>query len=197
MNSLEKLIRKISIVNGVILGLIITGLSILSFYFITSIAESSVSFLLGPLVISKLIPIVLIAVFCFTTRKRIGGYWNLRQATTGIFIMFVIAYAIQTVGYDIIFTKVTPNMVKRTEDAFIKGSLTFKNKPGADVKQIDKNIAEIKAEFANQKNAGIGNTIQGVFISIIFIFVFALVFAALFKREPPAYATVISEENKV
>ena len=194
METIDKRIRIISIKNGLILGAVLTTLEILSFYFITQGPISPVLFILVPMLFSIIIPIATVTLICFNVRKKIGGYWSLRQATTGIFIMFIIAYAIRTAGRDFIFAKIIePNMVQKTEVSFLKANAYIKKQAGASVQQLLASEVEIKKEFEDQKNVPIGNTVQGIFISIILVFVLALIFGALFKREPPVYSNVINE----
>jgi hypothetical protein len=194
MDSLEKKIRIISVKSGLILGVILVALGILSFYYITNVSSSAIMFVLVPMLFSLIVPILVVVFICLNVRKKIGGYWNLRQATTGIFIMFFIGYVIQTAGRDFIFAKlIEPDMVQKTQDAFLRASATIKSQGGVDPKVIDKNVADIKKGFEDQKNESVGKIIQGVAISIILTFVLAVIFGALFKREPPLYATVIDE----
>jgi hypothetical protein len=192
MDTLEQKIKKIFIKNGLLLGAVRLGLSIVSFYFITAINTSPILFVAAPLFFSVVIPIVVVVMICLNGRKKIGGYWSFKQAVTGIFIMFFIAYIIQTVGRDLIFAKlIEPNMVEKTETAFINASSAIKKKAGVNQKQMDQNIADIKKNFDEQKNVTIGKSAQAIAISILFIFVFALIFGALFKRDAPLYDTQI------
>src|SRR5579864_2566462 len=96
--NIEQRIKITFIQYGIALGIILTGLSIFSYYLITQITKSPVLFVAGPILLSIFIPIIITIFFCFNGRRKIGGYWTFRQATTGIFIMFIIAYIIQLVG---------------------------------------------------------------------------------------------------
>ena len=190
MDNLEQKIKKTFIKNGLLLGLILLSLSIFSFYFITVISKSPVLFVAAPIIFTLIIPIIAVVIICNHGRKKIGGYWTFRQATTGIFFMFLIGYAIQILGRDLIFAKlIEPHMIEKTETAFIEASAAIRKQPGVNQKQIDKNVQDIKKNFDNEKNGTIGKTIQDIVISILFIFVLALIFGALFKREPPVYVT--------
>lgn len=185
MENIEKLIKKVFTKNGLLLGLILLGLSIFSFYFITSINSSPILFVAAPLIFSFVIPLTLLIAFCFNGRKRIGGYWNFKQATTGIFIMIFMAYIIQTIGRDLIFANlVEPHMADKTEKAFLNASAIIRKQPGANQKQLDQNEADVKKHFDEQKHVTILSKVQEITITIIFIFVLALIFASLFKREP-------------
>lgn len=190
METLEQRIRKVFIKNGLWLGAILLALSIFSFYFITKINNSAVLFVAAPIIFSFVIPIALVVVFCFRGRKQIGGYWSFKQATTGIFIMFLIAYGIQEIGKDLVFAKIVePQMIEKTEAAFLRASTQIKNEAGANKKRIDNNIAEIKKNFEQQKHITIGKTIEGILTTIIMIFVLAIIFGALFKRDMLVYSS--------
>ena len=85
-------------------------------------------------------------------------------------------------------------MVEKTETAFINASSAIKKQAGVNQKQMDQNIAGIKKNFDEQKNVTIAKTIQAIAISIIFVFVFALIFGALFKKDVPVYTTQMDSE---
>jgi len=190
MDNLEQIIKTTFIKNGLWLGLLLLALSIFSFYFITEISTSPILFVAAPLVFSFVIPIALVIVYCFYGRRMIGGYWTFKQATTGIFIMFLVAYAIQTIGRDFVFARIIePHMVEKTEQAFLKAAAIIRKQPGTNQKQMDANEADVKKNFEEQKHVTVGKTVQGIAISIIFIFVLAVIFGALFKKEPPVYST--------
>jgi hypothetical protein len=185
MDNLEKRIKTNGVISGLLLGVILTALSIFSYYFITAITNSPVLFVVGPIILSVFIPIFVVVLFCFNFRKKIGGYWTFRQATTGIFIMFLAAYLVQFAGKNLLFDKVIePNNVQMTQNAAINAKVAILKQRNTDQKVIDKNVAELKTDFNQQKNLTIGNTIQGIVFSILFVFLFSLIFASLFKKEP-------------
>jgi hypothetical protein len=193
METLEQKIRKASLNSGLILGLIFLVLGICTFYLITSLT-SMWAILVVPICFSIIIPIVLVVLFCMDIRKKIGGFWTFKQAATGIFIMFFAAYIVQSVGRDLIFAKfIEPNMVEKTQQATINATTAMLEKSGAEQSQIDTKIATIQKQFDDQKNITVGKQIQSIGISIIFIFVCALIFGAIFKKDPPLYAEPIDE----
>jgi len=185
MENLNQQIRKNAITSGLILGLITLVLGIFSFYFITGMTTSFAMIIGAPIIFSIIIPIVMVILFCIDMRKKIGGYWIFKQAVTGIFIMFLVAYAVQTVGMNFIFAKVIePNMVQKTQDAMTNATTAMLEKTGADQATIDSKIADVQKQFDSQKNVSIAKTIEGIAISIILMFVVALIFAAIFKKDP-------------
>ncbi len=185
---LEQRIRTIFLKYGIVLGFILLALDISSYYIITRITTSPVLFVAVPIFFSLFIPIFLTVFFCFTGRKKLGGYWTFKQATTGIFIMFLVAYLVQFIGKDIIFNKlVEPNNVVNTQNAAVAAKTALMKQRGDTQKVVDKSIADMKKDFAAQQNTTVGSTIQGIVFSILFIFLFAVVFGALFKKLPPEF----------
>jgi len=78
-------------------------------------------------------------------------------------------------------------MIEKTQTAMTHSVSKFltENKTSPDI--IKKKLDEIQSEFNVQKETTIRKQIQGLGISIIFIFVLAIIFAAFFKKD--SYAT--------
>lgn len=172
---------------GIILGIVFVGLSIFTYYLVTRISTSPIVFVGAPIFLSIFFPIIVTIFLCFRGRTEIGGYWTFKQATTGIFMMFLVAYIIQFIGKDIVFYRlIEPNSVHNTQLAAINAKSTIERQRGDSQKKIANDISEMRKDFAVQQDVTIGSTIQGFIISILFVFVFALVFGALFKKDPPA-----------
>jgi hypothetical protein len=189
--TLEQRIRVLFFKYGLILGVIYLGLVIFSFYFITVIAKSPVLFVAGPIFFRLFIPIFLTVFFCFNGRKKIGGYWTFRQATTGIFVMLLTTFLLQFVGKNIVFDNyVEPNNVEKTQVAAINAKESFMKQRGSGQAAIDSSTAELKKEFAQQKNAmTFGSIVTELIVTIIFVFVFAMIFGSLFKNAEPVHTT--------
>src|SRR5258708_7929647 len=133
-----------------------------------------------PFIFSIILPIIVVVFFCLDIRKKVGSYWSFKQATTGIFIMFFMAYVVQSIGRDVIFAKlIEPNMVQKTQEAVMNATTAMLEKTGADQTQIDDKKASIQKQFDQQTNVTVGKVIQGVAITIILIFVLALIFGAI------------------
>jgi hypothetical protein len=188
MTQLENTIRRASTIRGLILGVVLLAVSILSFYMLTADTGSAWLIVFSPIIFSVFIPIVIVLLFCFNLRKNIGGYWTFRQAVTGIFIMFVLSYVIQVIGRDVVFARVIePDMVSKTQTAMLKATTTMLKKGGADQATIDQKRANIQKQLADEKNITVGSIIQGYIITVIFLFVFAVIFGAILKKNPPEY----------
>jgi len=186
--TIDKKIKVNGIKSGFILGAIISALSIFYFYYVTSLVKSAILLVAGPVFFYLFIPIFAIVFLCFDARKRVGGYWSARQATTGIFIMFAIAYFIYLIAVNLIFYKVVePDYLHKTQVASVAARTNFMKQNGADQKTIDKTIAEMNKSISNQGDVTIGSTVLWIGIYIMFIFIFALIFGSLFKKDPPVY----------
>lgn len=170
--------------NGIGLGLIALVLGVISAYLLVSTTSMMGVFLI-PIGIGVIIPIVVAVFFCIDLRKKIGGFWNLRQATSGIFIMFLIAYVLSTVG-NLAFTKlIEPDMSSRIQSTVIDATSSMMKSQGMEQEAIDKKVDEMNADFEKKTQGTVMQTIQGHVIGVIIVFVFALLFGAIFKKERP------------
>lgn len=183
----KKQLRIAGVTFGLVLGVALTLFSISSFYIM--ITTSSVILISAvPFIFSVILPLILVVILCFYFRKKIGGRWTMREAATGIFVMFFAAFIVQFLLRDMLFAKVVePNMIQKTEQAMTTAVSSFLNKSKASPQDIAKKMEDIKAQFEGQKDFSIGKQIEGMGISIIFMFVLAIVFAAFFKNEQQAY----------
>ncbi|HZY35137.1 MAG TPA: DUF4199 domain-containing protein [Mucilaginibacter sp.] len=183
MQTLEQKVRKSGFKNGLILGLLITILNILSFYLITSPSISALAFIVAPIIFRAFIPMLLVLFLCFKIRKNVGGLWTFKQATTGIFIMLITAYLFNLLGKDLLFDKVIePNGIEKTKTAAINAKTANMKEKGFSQDKIDASIADMKKGFTPNGGFSIGGFLtENVFI-ILILFVFALIFASLIRN---------------
>jgi hypothetical protein len=191
--AIDSEIKKNGLISGLILGGALFVLSIFAFYFITSMTTSMLMIILGPLIFSVVIPLVLAVFLSLDMRKKIGGYWVLKQATTGIFIMFMVSYLLSAALNWTYVKVIEPDMVGKMQTAMVNATASMLEKSGADQAKIDKQTADIEKKFEDQKNITIGKTLQSGLITTILLFVVSLVFGAIMKKEPPLF-DVIDEE---
>lgn len=170
--------------NGIGFGLIALILGVISSYVLVSTTSLAMIFI-SPIVISIIIPIIIAIFFAKDLRKKIGGYWNLRQATSGMFIMFLVSYVI-SVGGNFLFNKVIEkDMTSRIQTSVVNASLQLMKNQGASEEQVDKKESEMNAEFEKKTNGTFMQTVQGHLIGVIIIFVVSLIFGAAFRKDPP------------
>jgi hypothetical protein len=180
----NKKIKVQGLINGLIMGAVLSAVSILYFYFMIHVARTAVAITVGSVVFSYVLPIGIAILFCMNLRKKIGGYWNVRQATTGIFIMFFVSYLVGFIVKDNIFAKIIePDMLQKTETAMVGALNKLKAENPANAKDADAKINDMKKALEGEKSITIGQQIQSFGITIIFLFVLALIFAAFVKNE--------------
>jgi hypothetical protein len=188
---ISKELKKYSLQNGLILGLILLSFNIISFYLITTVVKSPLGVIGVPYLFSVILPIPLSVIFCYRLRATIGYPWDFRIATSGIFILFMVAYLIIFIGRDLVFSKlIEPKMNTKIENVLLATTPIALKESGANPKQIADKQNEIKAQFAAQDNTSIRQELQSLVTSVIFIFIFALIFGAFFKTPVRGYGVV-------
>lgn len=194
---MEKDIKKSALLSGLVLGLVLCVLSVVVFYIIIASTSIWLTYLV-PIIFSVILPIAIAIVMGLDLRKKAGGFWTLKQATTGIFIMFIIAYIVNTIGRDVIFVKlVEPDMVQKTETAVINSTTKMMEKRGASQDEIDSQVEMTRKRFDEEKNVTVGKIITGIGTTIILVFVLALIFAAVLKKERPLFDVADTEDLTV
>ncbi|MEO8795091.1 MAG: DUF4199 domain-containing protein [Daejeonella sp.] len=143
--------------------------------------------------IQLLIGIALAVYFCMDMRKRIGGYWTFKQALTNIFIMFFVQ-AIIVFFFTIIFAKfIEPDYAVKMKEIVSNSTQEMLEKVGMNQDKIDEAMAESDARLEKQFNPGIKEILVGLGTVAIMYFVGALIFAAIFKKDPPVFANTTEE----
>jgi len=189
----EKQIKVTGASTGLIYGAISLVLAIFNFYYMTTLVTSFWLMIMGPFVISILLPIVIAVFLSIDFRKKIGGFWSFKQATTGFFIMFFVGYLITFSG-NLIFSKVIePNMIDKMETSMVTATTAMMEKSGSSQDQIDQAVAKTQKSFEDQKSQTVGKIVMGFGIAIIVTFIFALIFGAIFKRPKPIYDLPVDE----
>jgi hypothetical protein len=187
--SLENL-NKAASTNGVIIGILSTVIGVVTYYVFPSML-GSIGFGIGTLVVSLLIYIF----FTIDLKKKIGGFWSFKEALKGIFLMSFIAgiiYSLANVGF---YKFVEPGAFEKIAGFMESGmSKTFENM-GMEQEQIDeaveKQIEGIKAQY----DPTFAQFFKNLGIAVIIQFVMSLIFAAIFKKEAPVFASTEEDEE--
>ena len=185
-------LKKYSIINGLILGLVLLAFNIISFYLITTVVKSPLGVIGVPYIFSIILPIPCAIIMVYKLRAEMKWEWTSRIATSGIFIMFLVSYFIINIGRDQLFGRfVEPNMGQKIEKALLDAAPVALKKAHATDKQIAAKQREIKDQFDAQDKITVGQQIQSHVTYTILIFVVALIFGALFKKPARGYDPVI------
>lgn len=192
--NLERKIKINGVKNGLLLGIVYSAIEIFYFYYITKMAGSAFMLISGRVVFPLLLPILSVIYFCLNTRKKIGGFWTFKQATTGIFIMLCVAYIVYSLGVSLLFNRVIePNNIQKTEAAIVSKKAAIMKQSGAKQKDIDAAIADTKKDFGEDKPASLFYIIFENAMAILFLFVIAILFASMIRNAE--YVTVTDEAN--
>jgi len=188
LGGVENEIKKKGLIKGVFLGLIVVMMHIASFYYMTTTVHSHPLLVLpGSFIFTIIIPLIFIILFIFNIRKSIGGYWSFRQAATAIFIMLFTTYIFLTIGRDILFVKlVEPHMVQKIGAVMIESRTRKDQLDGMTAAEVTKDLVVTKANFNFPATINPWAVIESNLAeNIILIFVLAIIFTAIFKKDPP------------
>lgn len=142
-----------------------------------------------PFLLNVLVPLVIAVIFVIALRKKIGGYWSFKQALSGTFVMFLVALIISTVVSLAFERFVEPDIRERMVVNIRNATVEFMESQGVSDDQIDAATASMDESLAQVNEGGIGTQIQGFFITLLILFIVALIFGAIFKREKPVFIT--------
>ncbi len=182
----DKDLKKDALTNGLGLGLVMLVLGIVSFYVI--INSTSMWVVFGtPIVINIILPIVIAVFFSIDLRKKVGGFWNFKRATSGLFLMFLTAYVVSTLG-NLAFSKlIEPDMASKMQSSIVNTTSSLMLSQGLDQATVDEKAAKMNSDFEKQNGGTVMQKVQGYAIGILFVFIFSLIFGAIFKKDPPLF----------
>lgn len=178
-------VRKEGIKLGVYLGVLSLAISIISVYALLNAANFKIaSMITGG--IGLVAMIALSAYFSVMLRKSAGGFWSFSQALKGIFTMLAIAVIISSLGTTV-FNVISTEPQQAIFDKTINMTIETMESAGLDDDLIDKQIAELEKTRDEMRSFSIGQVLKALGVSLIMYFVFALILAAILKRERPAF----------
>ncbi|MBK1439285.1 DUF4199 domain-containing protein [Parapedobacter sp. ISTM3] len=189
LNTAEKVNpRKIAVNNALIWAAINVIIFLLVYY-------ASPATLASPVFgfISIAVGIGLAVYFTLDLRKKIGGYWSFREALGNIFLMFFVQVVIYTLFTTAFAKWIEPDYANMMREASLNATTRMAEAFSSDQEVIDKMIEEAEKSIEKQVNPSLVDLIQGLAIAAIVYFIGALIFAAIFKRNPPIFAQVDEE----
>jgi hypothetical protein len=179
-----KEIRKDALINGLILGLVLLVIDIAALYAF-AFSHSTVFILLVYVLSSILLPLAAVIILVSRLRTKIGGYWTLRQATSGIFITFIIAYLSSSFGTLLSF-KIIPSRVNlAAKTNFIDAIRSLLASIKAPQEKINGAVTSIAQRFDAADAINVSSIFSNLIFLVIILFVAAFLFAAIFKSESP------------
>jgi hypothetical protein len=184
-------LNKVASTNGIIVGILSSVIGIVVYYAAPSLL-GSMGFGIGSGVVSLLIYIF----FTIDTRKKIGGFWSFREALKGIFLMAFVAGLLYSVVNFAFYKFVEPNAFETVAGYMEAGTSSTLEKIGMDQEKIDEAISGQMEAIKEQYNPTIGQFFKNLGIAVLVQFVMSLIFAAIFKKEAPIFASTLEEEKE-
>lgn len=187
MQDLNRKIRIKGAIYGSVLGVIILLLHLISYFLMVKVSTPLWVTAFSPLVFTNLIPIIAAVLLCLRLREKIGGYWHLRQAASGIFTMFLTSYLIFFFGF-LLFSKVIePKTDSNLENKIEAVKAAIRKGQNVSQQHINEETQGLRKDFNERQNSGILGFVQSFGIVIVLLFLASLIFGALFKNDPPVY----------
>ena len=182
-------LNKAASTNGVIIGILSAVIGVVTYYVFPSLL-GSMSFGIGTLVVSLLIYIF----FTLDLRKKIGGFWNFREALKGIFLMAFVAGLLYSAVNYVFYKFVEPDAFEKISGFVESGmSKTFESM-GMDQDKIDEAVSKQVEGLKGQYDPTPMQFLKNLGIAVLVQFVMSLIFAAIFKKEAPVFAPVQEED---
>ena len=178
-------VKKEGIKYGIYLGVISLVVSIVSLYVLAGAANFKVSSIATG-GIGFVLMIALSAYFAVLLRRVAGGFWTFSQALKGIFTILAISVIISNVA-STIFGVINPEPQQVIFDKTINLTIETMESVGADEDLIDKQVADLEKTRDDLRTFSFGQSLKGLGVNLIMYFVLALIFAAVLKREKPAF----------
>ena len=188
MQDLNRHIRIKGAIYGIVLGVIILLLHLFSYFLMVKVNTPLWVTAFSPLLFTNVLPIVAAVLLCLRLRNKIGGYWDLRQAASGIFVMFLTSYLIFFFGF-LLFSKVIePATDTNLENKIESVKAAIRKNQGVSLQHINEETNGLRKDFNTRQNAGVLGFVQSFGIVIVLLFLASLIFGALFKNDQPVYA---------
>ena len=176
-------LNKLSLNNGIIIGIIGIAIQLITYYAFPS--------LLGATWFGIAIWVVLLAVYIIFTldiRKKIGGFWAFKDALRGIFIMSLVANVFAGIFNFIFYKFIEPGAYDKVVGFVTEGLTATYEKMNMTQDQIDKIMEKVTEGLKSQYQPTILDFFKNLVIIVLVGFVMSLIFAAIFKKNPPMFA---------
>ncbi|HET8827916.1 MAG TPA: DUF4199 domain-containing protein [Pelobium sp.] len=186
---MDKDLNKFALTNGIIIAVITIALQLVTYY--------AAPHLLGATwygILITFISVVVYVIFSFDLRKKIGGFWSFKEALSGIFIMSFVANLSSSIFNFIFYRLIEPGAYDKVRGYVEDGMTATYEKMGITGDALDQAIEASNETLKAQYMPTIGDFFKNLVIAILVGFVLSLIFAAIFKRNPPMFSN-IDEEN--
>lgn len=187
MQDLNRQIRIKGAQYGAVLGVSIFLLHLLSYFLMTKVSTPLWVTAFSPLIFTNLLPIVIAILLCLRLREKIGGFWSLRQASSGIFAMFLTSYLIFFFGMILYSKVIDPKMELNIQNKIELVKTAIRRDQNTSQQHINEEVTGLRKDYNERQKSGVWGFVQSFGIVVVLLFLASLIFGALFKNEVLGY----------
>ncbi|MGI4751573.1 MAG: DUF4199 domain-containing protein [Janthinobacterium lividum] len=189
MQDLNRQIRIKGAQYGAVLGVSIFLLHLLSYFLMTKVSTPLWVTAFSPLIFTNLLPIVIAILLCLRLREKIGGFWSLRQASSGIFAMFLTSYLIFFFGMILYSKVIDPKMELNIQNKIELVKTAIRRDQNTSQQHINEEVTGLRKDYNERQKSGVWGFVQSFGIVVVLLFLASLIFGALFKNEVLEYVS--------
>lgn len=189
MQDLNRQIRTKGAQYGSLLGVSVFLLHLFSYFLMTKVSTPLWVTAFSPLIFTNLVPIIIAILFCLRLREKIGGYWTLRQAASGIFVMFFTSYLIFFFSMILYSKVIDPAMELNIQNKIEVVKAAIRSNQNTSQQHIKEETAALRKDYNERQKSGAWAYVQSFGIVVLLLFLASLIFAALFKNESLVYVS--------
>ncbi|MBD3750419.1 MAG: DUF4199 domain-containing protein [Sphingobacteriales bacterium] len=184
-------LNKNAINNGIILAVISIAAQLIVYYAFPSII-GSLTYSLSLTLISLLIYIV----FTIDLKKKIGGYWSFKDALKGIFLMSLLGNLITNLSMFVFFKFIESDAYDKVSQIVTQNAISNLERFGVtDQNQVDQAVDQALKQIKSIYQPDFKSFLISIGTTILIGFVMSLIFAAIFKKNPPMFAPTEESES--
>ena len=183
MDKSKRAIRLKGAKYGIFLGVIILVLHLLSYFVMVKLTTPLWVTAFSPLIFTNILPIIAALIFCLRLRKQIGGYWDLRQAASGIFVMFMVSYLLFFFSLILYSRVIDPQYEINIQNKIESVKAAIRHDQHVSQQHIDDEIKGLHNDYVVRQQSGVWGFVQSFGIVVVLLFLASLIFGALLKNE--------------
>lgn len=166
--------------NGAIWGAINIVIFLATWYGMPNLMSSY-----GYVGVTAVIGIVLAVFFCMDLRKKAGGYWSFNEALWPIVAMFLMNMTMVFLFTQLFAKVIDPTYPVKMKEISMESTEKMMKSMGMDDATLQETMAKTEERLDKQFNPTFGEGVFQYGIAAIMYFVFALIFALIFKKSNP------------
>lgn len=182
MENRNSIITKLSVKNGLLIGLITIVVS-LCLHFIDPLMMYTSTWVA---ILSFVIVIVLLVVVGISTRKELGGYWTFGEAFKSFLIIALILAVLTTLYNIVLMTLIDPDLPARAGAVVEESQRQMMEKFGMSQDQIDEAMAK-SGSMEDRLKITFKNVITSFGVGLAIYAVIGLILAAILKKKEPVF----------